>query len=66
MGMLMSINKIIKHSYIYKEYEWEVIRENIPGKEIYPNIDCLHIKKFMRLKRLSDGFVYETLQKDFD
>ena len=64
MGMLMSVNKIIKHPFAWVEYEWEVLEENIPGKEVYPPMTALHDAMFMRLRRLSDGFIYETRQRD--
>ena len=59
-------NKIIKHPYIWVEYEWEVLEEDIPGKEVYPPMTALHDVMFMRLRRLSDGFIYETRQKEQD
>ena len=59
-------NKIIKHPFAWVEYEWEVLEENIPGKEVYPPMTALHDVMFMRLRRLSDGFIYETRQKEQD
>jgi hypothetical protein len=66
MGMLMSVNRIIKYPYVKVEYEWEVIEENIPGKEVYPPLTGLHDVMFVRLKRISDGLIFETRQDNVE
>lgn len=66
MGMLMSLNRIIKYTYVKEEYEWEVIEENIPGKEVYPPLTGLHNVMFARLKRISDGLIFETRQDNVE
>jgi hypothetical protein len=43
-----------------------VIEENIPGKEVYPPLTGLHNVMFARLKRISDGLIFETRQDNVE
>ena len=58
MGMLMSVNRKVEFRFFEEYFEGEVLEENIPGKDIFPDIEELHGFTYTRVKRDSDGLTF--------
>ena len=58
MGMLMSVNRKVEFRFFEEYFEGEVLEENIPGKDIFPDIGELHGYTYTRVKRDSDGLTF--------
>ena len=56
--MLMSISRKVEFRFSEEYYEGEVLEENISGKDLFPDIEQLHGRVYMKVKRDLDGIVF--------
>lgn len=51
-------NRKVEFRFFKDYFEGEVIEENVPGKDLFPETEELHDRVYMRVKRDSDGAVF--------
>lgn len=54
----MVANRKVEFRFFKDYFEGEVIEENISGRELFPNIEELHDRVYMKVKRDSDGITF--------